>query len=983
MFTFSILENDSGSCRVSKLSFDADITILADPTWDGRNYEDMDFMEQHLTNVDIILLSHGTPEFIGGYVLLCIRFPALMAAIKVYSTVPVNQLGRISTVEFYRSRGIMGPIQGAILEVSEVDEWFDKVISLKYLQSISLFDNKLVMTPYNAGHTLGGTFWLLTKKLEKIIYAPAWNHSKDSFLNSASFLSLNGTPLSQLVRPTALITNTDLGSSMSHKKRTEKFLQLVDATLANGGSVVLPTSLSGRFLELLHLVDQHLQSAPIPVLFLSYSGTKVLSYASNLLEWMSSSLIKEWEDSQSHGASNKNNIPFDPSKVDLLANPNELLQLSGPKIVFCTGLDLENGDMSSEVLQYLCNDEKTTIILTEKSHFGVDKYNINAQLYREWHELAKKKQGKEGPVEDGIAVPLERTLNLEDWQQEESLYGMELIKFQEQINLSRKQKLLEKVRDKKNKNLLNTDNFSDSSSDEGEDDEDDEDEDRDNEKMAVDQIENQNGGDNSNATLNGTTGKSNTASGNNTTTPGLPVTNNASVPVVDELAAHEAFITDHVKQTLEANKPLDLRITKKLKPRQAMFPYFSNSHKQKFDDYGEIIDIKVFQKNDDPTKSRLVVDGKKGDDRGRGDGNWNEGGDWKKGKGGKKFGEGQANRATPQETLNNQVLQKNLDTLFNPQKRVRSNKTTLRVRCGLSFVDLSGLVDLRSLSLIVSLIKPYNIVLLPDYSSREDEEDLNSLKTVKGMFDQQQEDKQEQQFKKDIANSARYMSLATIRGGLSGLSGGSNNQMQVSVAERNHTIRIGYDDNGVTGMGLTNFEIKLDDAILENLKWQKIDGSYKVAQVYGELEITNQQPEAKRTKRAINDYMNSSTQFTLKHLSKKQYLEQQQKVARTDAAATDLGNPTGAISTGTSNLGPKLAIGNIRLTELKKKLLARNLNVEFKSEGTLVVNECLAIRKVTYGSSEGDDTGDIVIDGSMGALYYDVKDCIREMLAYV
>ncbi|CAH2352719.1 cleavage factor two protein 2 [[Candida] railenensis] len=964
MFTFSLLENESSSCRVSKLTFDSDIVILADPSWDGKDHNDILFMEPHLRNVDFIILSHGTPEFISGFILLCIKFPNLMNNIKIYSTVPVNQLGRISTVEFYRSKGIVGPLKDAILEVSEIDEWFDKISELKFFQTLSLLDNKLVITPYNAGHTLGGTFWLLTKKLEKVIYAPAWNHSKDSFLNAASFLASSGSPLAQLIRPTVLITNTDLGSSMSHRKRTEKFLQLVDATLANGGSVLLPTSLSGRFLEILHLIDQHLQSAPIPVLFLSYSGTKALSYASNLLEWMSSQLIKEWEDSQSHGGSNnKNNIPFDPSKVDLLSDPSELVQLTGPKIVFCTGLDLTNGDMSVEALQYLCNDEKTTIILTEKSKFSG---SLNEGLYSEWYNLAKGRvSNKDGIVEDGIAVPLEKLLTIDNFFRTEQLVGEELKDFNENIAKRRRENLLAKVRDKRNKNLLNTDAFSDDSSDDDDDDDDDEDDD-----------EGEEGEEESDKNGTGKVGVDKAAA----TEAVKPEATAAPVePAATEADLAETLLADYIKTTLTSNKPLDIRITHKIRPRQAMFPFVPNTHRQKFDDYGEIIDIKMFQKVEDHTQKRFIIE-KRGGQRNYNNNNQENG----FGNNGK---QSLAPRITPQETLNNQVLQKNLDTLFAPSKRVyqSNSKRELRVRCGLSFVDLSGLVDLRSLSLIVSLIKPYNLVLLPDDTAPIDSE-INQFNKVKTMFEQQQSNKKEQQFKKQVVNSARYMSLTNIRGGLSGLSSSklSNNSMNIVAPVANESIRIGYDDEEVGGIGLTNFEIKLDDAILENLSWQKIDGSYKVAQVYGELEISNPSTQADQDKaikkqKTAADFMNNSTQFTLKPLSKKDF---QQKSLQ--AAATKTDTAAGEFSTtGSSVSNPKLAIGNIRLTELKKKLLEKNLNVEFKSEGTLVVNEELAIRKVTYGSGESDDTGDIVIDGQMGSLYFQVRDCIREMLAYV
>ena len=49
------------------------------------------------------------------------------------------------------------------------------------------------------------------------------------------------------------------------------------------------------------------------------------------------------------------------------------------------------------------------------------------------------------------------------------------------------------------------------------------------------------------------------------------------------------------------------------------------------------------------------------------------------------------------------------------------------------------------------------------------------------------------------------------------------------------------------------------------------------------------------------------------------------------------------------------------------------MTAEFKSEGTLVVNDILAVRKIAYGLVESDESGDIVIDGNVGPLYYKVK----------
>jgi cleavage and polyadenylation specificity factor subunit 2 len=933
MFSFTLVTpaKDDYSCKAGLLTFDHDIKILTDPSWNGKNPDDILFIEQYLTEVLGILLSHSTPEFLSGYILLCLKFPNLMATIPVYSTLPVNQLGRISTVEYYRSHGYLGPLKSSILELDEIDEWFDKVNPLKYLQSISLFDNKLNITPYNAGHTLGGTFWLITKRINKVIYAPAWNHSRDSFLNSAGFLSAtNGNPLSQLLRPTAIITSTDIGSTMPHKKRTEKFLSLVSGTLSNGGAVLLPTSLSGRFLELFHLIDEHLQGAPIPVYFLSYSGTKILSYASNLLDWMSPGLLKDWEEATSDGSLHK--IPFEPSKVDLLGDPNELIQLSGPKIVFCSGSELTNGELSSEAFQYLCQDEKTTVLLTEKSHFGLD-MNITSVLYQEWYNLVKQKNN--GKVEDGIPVPLEKVISIDDWTREESLVGTELSDYQERVHSHRKQRLLAKVREKKNRNLLDSDTIDaeDSSDEEDENFSDEED----------------------------TSQKADLPTANG------EIASNQSGNVTQELVAHEAFITDYIKQTLDENKPLDLKLTHKLKPRQAMFPYVVTVHKQKFDDYGEVIDIKQFQKSEDNTNTQIIMEGKKKFEQ------------REKKKGGKNSKNGAQSKLTPQEQLNNQLLEKYLDSLYKPKKRVSLNasgssfntSSQLRVRCGLSFVDLSGLVDIRSLNVIVSALKPYNLILLPDFTTNPQfPEELNGMKTVEAMFSRQQDEQKSEETKKNLYTTNRYLSLSTIRNG-SGIvtSYGAANKMNVLPVTIDEPINIGG-DNESGGVGLSNFEVKLDDSIVEGLNWQKIDGSYRVAQVYGELEIQNPKlNETPNKKRELSDYINSQTLFTLK------------KIKREDFIAHSSTKPKNVLDTST-NIA-KLAIGNIRLPELKKKLMSKDLQAEFKSEGTLVVNDTIAVRKVAYSNVEGDDTGDIIIDGAMGPLYYEVKECIREMLAYV
>lgn len=867
MFTFTLLTAESGyAFKALQLVFD-DLKVLADPCWNCVDPADCLFMEKHLANIDMILLSHSTPEFLGGYALLCMKFPQLMALIPVYATVAVSQLGRVATVESYRAGGHLGPLSSAFMEVSDVDEVFDRINVVKYRQTVNVLENKLVLTAFNAGHTLGGCFWLLTKRQEKIVYAPTWNHSKDSFLNSASFLGADGEPLPTLLRPTVLITGTELGSPLAHKKRTEKFFQLVDATLANGGAVFLPTTVSGRFLELLHLVDEHLanlQTAAIPVYFISYSGTKVLSYAAGLVDWMSNQLIKDYAGVGAEDMS-LSRLPFGPSKVDLLAQSAELLQLPGPKVVFASGVDFAAGDLSSEVVQFLCQEEKTTIILTEKSPFGQDQ-TVASALYQDWHTMAAAKN--DGVAEDGIPVPLEKVISLDKWTKEEPMLELDLAAYTERVNATRKVKHLAKVRDKKNENMLRLD--ADSSSSE--------------EELSSDEEEQK----------------------------------EEAKPAE---TINEVFVPHYVTDQLTAHKPVDIVVTANLRPRQAMFPYPQTNKKRKVDDYGEVIDHAKYRTSTDTTgNDKLIMESKRKFELS--DKRWDE---EEEGRGHKNRGE---NRMTPQEILNTQLLQRNLDALFRPVRRVpmsAAGRKELRVRCGLSYVDLSGLVDVRSMNLIVLTLRPYNLVLLPDTSHTGTAE--SGLAVVEAAFKKQQKDTKPVNTALQLA---RFDLLVLNRRGASRSIGGG---MNIYTVAGGASAQIG------TGSASSEFEVKLDDDLAAALVWQKIEG-YRVAQIRGALEVH----DGKESKLAA--------QYLLK-----------------------------PIAGSHEEKGSKLAIGNVRLPELRERLRKRNYTADFKREGTLVVNDTISIRKIDSGY--GEDSGDIVIDGTICPLYYEVRNCIREMLAFV
>lgn len=970
MFEYCLLSSpNSGGFKASKLVFDNEVIVIADPSWDGESFTDVDFMESVISNTHLILLSHSTPQYIGGYALLCSKFEALMASIPVYSTVAVSQLGRVASIEFYRGRGFLGPVANATLEVSDIDEYFDRITLIKYSQNVSVLDNRVTLSAFNSGHSLGGSFWFLTKRSERVIYAPGWNQSKDSFLNGAQFLSATtGNAHSSLSRPTAFITGSELGSTLSHKKRVEKILTLVDATLANGGAVLLPVNISGRFLEVLHLIDHHLaaiQGAAFPVYFLSYSGTKVLNHASGLSDWMASNILKDYEGMQNDDKSFMN-TSFDPSKVDLLLDPSELTRFPGPKIVFASGMEMENGDLSARALSLLCLDEKTTIILTEKNT-GPNKGSLASQLYSEWFNIVSRNNS--GFVEDGTPVPLEKTIPATHFLEETPLKGNELLAYRAEVANRRHQKTLSKMKSKRALNLLQADIQSD--------DEDDEDRDIDDDDMSLDVFipTNENTGQNhSKSNANGaqislerdtqgspSAGTIDTFDSKKMIAEEI-VSGTSTLNVLQNshsaLTIDENYITDFILEKIDQNKPVDFRITAKFRPRQAMFPTLSSKRK-KIDDYGEVIDIKQFKKEDDQNiNSRLIFESKKKFAEGRGK-EWGHVDGRREKNSNDRDRSLSDNKLTPQQVLNNEILRRYLDTLDTPVKRSKmSRRSGITIRCGLAFVDFSGYSDARSMNLVIHSLRPSHLIILPDFSY-----DDRLKPAMNGA---------------DIVSKAHMRSNKNIpdvhqvtetSGALSKLTGffsknrqkpSISSEMQVNVALPNFPIEVSK--NG-RSLGSIEFETSLDDDLWSSLNWRSIDEKYKVAHVVGTFDASTKKSDG-ISKRGLGE---RSLLFTLR-----------------DACASDSLHES-SLKPPLNEDGSKMAIGTIRMPELKKNLKRLGFEAEFKGEGTLVVEETIAIRKLdtSDGGGSAADLGDIIIDGQVGPTYYKVRNCVRSMLAFV
>lgn len=397
----------------------------------------------------MILLTHPTISHLGAYVYLYKTSPELFENVPIYATLPVINMGRMATLDSYRSAGLLGPLLDNQISVTDVEEAFDKIHSLKYSQPFTLGGKLegMTITAFNAGHTLGGTIWRIQKDHESIVYADEWNHAKDSHLNGA-FLQ-NGNFIEALSRPTAMICGSKI--SEPFKDRKDALFKDIKQTIQKGGTVLIPTSSGGRVLELCHILDaywrKHKMSAPL--LYYSHVGKRTMSYASSMLEWMSSAIIDEWQV--------QNNSPFDTKHLKVITDLKELEKMDGPKVVLASGEAMEVG-FARSIFASICDNDASTIILTERPGYG----SLADMLYTLWKE--ERGNGNTEPCNLQLTTKVSLSYN-----SEQRLDGEELEEFNEMIRMEKeKQNQEEKqaLMELRSKNILEQEQDDDESSDE-------------------------------------------------------------------------------------------------------------------------------------------------------------------------------------------------------------------------------------------------------------------------------------------------------------------------------------------------------------------------------------------------------------------------------------------------------------------------------------------------------------------------------------
>lgn len=894
-FKYLCCDDGSGTPVGTVLQFE-NVTILIDPSWvaDKISYKTaVTYWSEVIPTIDLIILSEPTIESLGAYALLFYNFLShFISRIDVYATLPISNLGRVSTIDYYVNRGIVGPFTTNEMDLDDIEKAFDFIKSLKYSQIVDLkykFDG-LTLTAFNSGSSPGGSLWCISTYEEKLIYAKRWNHTKGTLLNGATLLDNSGKPISALTRPSAIITTFDkFGASKPFKRRNREFKDLIkqliltkseskvpptstdtSSTTTNSmnNTIIIPVEITNRFLELFVIIHELIYSSNklgqplnIPILFISYSRGRNLTYAKSMLEWLTASLLKNW------GAKD-NTSPFSMGNSFHVIKVEELHKFQGPKICLVSNVDT----LINEVVDKLKNSDKLNIILTESmSKINSNPESLLSKFYEKWNVSIKK----DLTSKDGSTIQFKESIALTVWKNE-YLRDKELDDF--------KTKIIERREANKRK----------------------EDQLRQELEKGADSFQMNNG--NKNGTHNGI--KNNTFNNNG-------MNNNESHNNDDDYDGDEddedIFLIKNRATINNQNNEIPVDMYANCKSKYKMFPF--NPKREKPDDYGTIIDFtKLIPKEERDTEfeedemedSNIASKDKNALARAKRKHANLEGEDINNNE--NEFYDideededeyiiadvpiKRTKRGRPSKNINqNESSNENfdnidyLDVLNNPSKRISETKTIV-LDVNLIPFTLENIVDQRSATVIWPLLKSRKIILLGP---------------------------------PEVQNETIISNL---------------NKKNIDV------VKTGFNDKIVIDTKMKTLDISIDIELDQLLNWQKIGNGHTIAQVVGRL-------VKEKPKDHSNEHYHSREKLILKTLDRPSIL-----------------HPTGTLS-----------IGDVRLAELKRKLMEQDHSAEFKGEGMLVVDNEVAVRKI--------NDGETIIDGSPSELFDTVKSMVTEMLAKV
>ncbi|KAH9482749.1 Cleavage factor two protein 2 [Psilocybe cubensis] len=743
MITFTPLSGAARSSSTTPLSYLLqidDVKILIDcgsPDWlpepspfDPPENDDLhkppawsqyaEALQKHSPTVDLVLLSHGDLAHCGFYPWAYSRWGLKAPA---YTTLPVQAMGKMAVLEDIEGLREEEEVNDKPLELStdqeandetiselppstppsgkyiatviEVQDAFDSLNTLRYSQPTHLQGKcqGLTITPFNAGHTLGGTIWKIRSPSSgTIIYAVNMNHMKERHLDGTVLIrQAAGGIFEPLARPDLLITDAERTSVITsrRKDRDAALIDTITSTLSSRSSLLLPCDSSTRILELLVLLDQHWNYSRLryPICLLSRTGREMLTYVRSMMEWLGGTISKEdvGEDgtnSRQNQNNNKRRRDEDNDEdalgafalrfkhLEFFPNPQALLQTyssKDPKLIIAIPASLSHGP-SRHLFSDFAAVPDNVVLLTGRSEEGT----LGRALFEKWND-SQRPEDKWDKGKIGRNVMMDGSIKLK-MRRKVPLTGVELEIYQQKEQAAREKEIAHQATLARNQRMLEAD---EDSSDSDSDDSDAEEE---------DEVRNALGGDSMDidADGRGDDGKSRKTDRAMEGADWLDGDEGST----KQLLSYDIYLKGNVAKATSFFK------NNSQSQRFRMFPYVDK--KRRVDEYGETIDVGMWLRKGKALEEEAESE---------------EARDYKR-------------RALAEEDAKKAIRE--------PPSKYISNEIEIQLACRLLFIDMEGLNDGRAVKTIVPQVNPRKMIIVHAPSSASDAliESCNGIRSM-------------------------------------------------------------------------------------------------------------------------------------------------------------------------------------------------------------------------------------------------------------
>ncbi|KAJ6515698.1 beta-lactamase-like protein [Mycena sanguinolenta] len=725
MITFTPLSGAAHSSRTTPLAYLLqvdDVRILLDcgsPDWSPEipalnpDAEEPTFhweeycqsLRECAPTVDLVLLSHGDLAHCGLYAYAYSRWN-LKA--PTYTSLPVQAMGRIATtedIEGIRNEEDVGdddhlvpesddnlmddgtpapPINRDKLKgkyvatLNEVQEAFDFVNTLRYRQPTRLQGKcqGLTITPFEAGHTIGGTIWKIRSPSSgTILYSVNVNHMRERHLDGAVLINRStGGVFEPLARPDLLITDAERTSVINSKQR-DRDVALIDtitSTLSsNRSSVLIPCDSSTRVLELLVLLDQHWKFSRLsyPICLLSRTGNEMLTFVRSMMEWLGGTVSKEDVGEEGNNTNNRSRnqrrrggddddgeetalgaFALRFKYLEFFPNPESLVKRyasSDPKLILAVPASISHGPSRSLFVNFAAIPNNV-VLLTSQGEEGTlarvlfNKWNDSQRADDKWD---KGKIGRNVMLDDTLTLAMKSKVPLQGAELEEHLQKERAAKEKEaahQAQLARSQRVLEADEDE-------SDSDSDSDADDDEEAE---------VRLALEDNMDTEGGD-------AVVGKKRKA---DKALDGADWGLDGDEGLTKQLLSFDIYLKGNVSKATSFFKNVGGTTQ-----RFRMFPYVEK--KRRVDEYGETVDIAMWLR-----KSRVF--------------------------------EEEAETDETKDFKRRKLAEEEAKAIQEPPSKFVTSTVEVQMACRLLFIDMEGLNDGRAVKTIVPQVNPRKMIIV-------------------------------------------------------------------------------------------------------------------------------------------------------------------------------------------------------------------------------------------------------------------------------